>query len=252
MNLRKAKRNWDELGRDDPRWVVLTADDKKGGKWDLDEFLQHGASEIDEVMAAVEQLGIDPPKGKALDFGCGVGRVTQPIAERVGEAHGVDISPSMIAKAREICRLPDQCHYHVNDKPDLGLFEDDTFDFIYSVIALQHIAPRYASAYIREFMRVLAPGGLLVFQEAAEYTPGGKPAAGPTGFRALLPGPVLRLLQRIKGAIVGAPFPRIEIHGMPRGEVEQLIQAAKGRVLDVQENDLAGPDWTSFMYFVTK
>jgi ubiquinone/menaquinone biosynthesis C-methylase UbiE len=48
----------------------------------------------------------------------------------------------------------------VNDQDDLRIFPDNTFDFIYSNFVLQHIKPDYTKAYIREFLRVLAPGGI--------------------------------------------------------------------------------------------
>jgi hypothetical protein len=51
-----------------------------------------------------------------------------------------------------------------------------SFDFIYSDIALQHIPPDQSRAYIAEFLRVLRPGGLAVFQLTAEHREAG--AAG--------------------------------------------------------------------------
>ena len=38
MNINDSHRNWTELGKDDPLWVVLTDPDKKGGKWTEEEF----------------------------------------------------------------------------------------------------------------------------------------------------------------------------------------------------------------------
>ena len=61
-------------------------------------------------------------------------------------------------------RFGAQCYYHLNKTTDLSLFEDNTFDFIYSNIVLQHNRPETSRKFIREFCRVLAPGGFLVFQ----------------------------------------------------------------------------------------
>jgi ubiquinone/menaquinone biosynthesis C-methylase UbiE len=52
--------------------------------------------------------------------------------------------------------------YHANDRPDLRLFADSTFDFIVSSIVLQHIEPSIALRYLAEMCRVLAPAGTLV------------------------------------------------------------------------------------------
>ena len=61
--------------------------------------------------------------------------------------------------------------------PELPIFADRSMTFAYSTLVLQHIAPDLSKRYICELMRVLAPGGLLVFQlpshRAAE-----EPAAG--------------------------------------------------------------------------
>ena len=100
---------------------------------------------------------------EALDFGCGAGRHTQALARRFGRADGVDIAPSMIETARSLGREPN-CHYHLNQRPDLSLFADATFDFVWSILALQHMRPDYAVGYVRELLRVLAPPGALVFQ----------------------------------------------------------------------------------------
>lgn len=48
--------------------------------------------------------------------------------------------------------------------PDLARFPDGTFTFIYSTLVLQHMEPQFSKGYIREFVRVLAPGGVLAFQ----------------------------------------------------------------------------------------
>ena len=44
------------------------------------------------------------------------------------------------------------------------IFDDNSFDFIYSYVVLQHMRPDYALSYLREFVRVLAPGGVMAFQ----------------------------------------------------------------------------------------
>ena len=109
MNLRESQRNWDALGKADPLWTVLTWPEKKGNQWDTDEFFKTGADEIEAVMRSLESLGLDPPRGKALDFGCGVGRLTQALAGRFDEAHGVDIAESMIDMANRLMDMLREC-----------------------------------------------------------------------------------------------------------------------------------------------
>jgi len=165
MRFGALKRHWGRLGGRDPYWAVLTDPDKRGGRWDIEEFFRSGAAEIDAVLARAERMGNAPAaRRRALDFGCGVGRLTQAMAPHFTRCDGVDISKAMLRLAREHNRFPDRCIYHLNEAPDLALFETAAFDFVYSTLVLQHMAPRYSRRYIQELVRVLAPGGLLVFQ----------------------------------------------------------------------------------------
>ena len=164
MELTELQRHWDAFGEADPLWAILTEDGKKGGRWDLAEFFEVGRAQVADTLAHVEGLGLSLNRRRALDFGCGVGRLTQALGEHFGECDGVDIAPSMIEGARAYNRHGDRCRYHLNGRGDLGIFEPGTFDFIYTWAVLQHINPRYSKGYLAEFVRVLAPGGVLAFQ----------------------------------------------------------------------------------------
>ncbi len=164
MDLDDLQRHWNEWGRRDPYWAIISRPDRRGNLWDLDEFLQTGIDEIDGLLAWLAELGIAVRPGRALDFGCGVGRLTQALARTFSNCDGVDIAPSMIRLAEEINQFGERCRYHVNDRADLALFDDGAFDLVYSDIVLQHIAPQFSALYVREFTRILAPGGVAVFQ----------------------------------------------------------------------------------------
>ncbi|MBD1905968.1 class I SAM-dependent methyltransferase [Funiculus sociatus GB2-A5] len=171
MELEELKRNWNEFGRRDPLWAILTNPTKKGNKWEPDEFFKTGEEEIESVINYINSLGIAYSRKKALDFGCGVGRLTQALFHYFDEACGIDIAPSMIELARKYNRYGDKCQYYVNESDDLRLFKDNSFNFIYSKIVLQHIRPEYSKNYIKEFLRILTPGGLMVFQIPSEPVP---------------------------------------------------------------------------------
>jgi len=123
-------------------------------------------------------------KGTALDFGCGVGRLTQALCQYFERCIGVDIAGSMIKLAWKYNRFGDRCHYLVNDVGDLRMFEDGHFDFIYSNIVLQHIPSEYSTHYIREFVRLLSPGGMAVFQMPSHVAGGSRSPAIDTMFSA--------------------------------------------------------------------
>ena len=161
MELKQVRKNWNALARSNPLWSNLTGD----RAWDARNFFATGESEIEAVMETAEQLEIAPRRReRALDFGCGVGRLTQAIGRRFDRADGVDIAKDMLHEARRHDRSGGRCHYHLDTSGHLGRFEDGSFDFVYSVLVLQHMEPADALRYIAELVRVLAPAGLLVFQ----------------------------------------------------------------------------------------
>jgi SAM-dependent methyltransferase len=90
----------------------------------------------------------------------------------------------MIDLAREYNRRGDRCRFHLNPNDDLRLFEDDTFDFVYTAHVLQHMAPRFSRRYVEEFIRVLRPGGLLFFQMTTEPVVGATEPLPAAAFRA--------------------------------------------------------------------
>jgi SAM-dependent methyltransferase len=235
VNLDAWQKNWDALGKDDPLWVVLTDPTKKGGKWDPAEFFNTGRVEIDGVLADLAKLGTQVEKGRALDFGCGVGRLSQALAAHFAEVHGVDISPSMVGHANRFNRFPERCSFHINPHSDLRLFPADHFDFIYSNIVLQHIEPRFSKEYIREFVRVLKPGGVAVFQVLEARL-----------LRALVPDAVVTLVRRIKfgkEAFIG-------MFGIPQGELAELLRQAGAVTLDKTSSPMGR--WRSYRFVITK
>jgi SAM-dependent methyltransferase len=90
--------------------------------------------------------------------------MTQAMAAVFERSDGVDISRSMLETARRHNRFATRCVYHLNPDPNLSNFPDAAFGFVFTTLVLQHMEPRYAKEYLREFVRVLRPGGLLVFQ----------------------------------------------------------------------------------------
>jgi SAM-dependent methyltransferase len=191
-DINELQEQWDKAGRIDPLYVILSDSSKKGRGWDLDGFFASGRGEIAHILEEAVRLSVNLRSSRALDFGCGVGRLTQALAEHFAQADGVDIAPSMVEQARTFNRHGEHCRYHLNKSPDLSLFAEDTFDLVYSNLVLQHMKPELSSRYITEFVRVLAPAGLVVFQVPSEHIPGAAEAAdtvptGPlpnTGFRA--------------------------------------------------------------------
>jgi SAM-dependent methyltransferase len=243
MDLNELQRNWDALGRADPLWAIKFDPSKKGNRWELEEFFRTGEREVAELEAWLDGLDVTLRRGRALDFGCGVGRLTQAMAARFDQVDGVDIAPSMIELAERLDRHGDRCRYHLNLAADLAIFGDDSFDLVCSLLVLQHVQAGYARAYLGEFLRVLRPGGVLVVGVPSH------PAATPRGLAfALLPNRLLNLYRRRRYGYQGV----MELHGLRRAEVVELLRAAGAEVAAVLEEPALGADWHAYRYCAVK
>jgi SAM-dependent methyltransferase len=159
------KEHWNELARFDSCWAILSDPHKKSGKWDLREFLATGEAEISWLMREIAELGYSLPRNRALDFGCGVGRLTRQISKHFDQCIGVDISDEMIRRAREINSDQERCEFVLNVSAGLEQFPAKMVDLVYTSIVLQHVTNEAAILnYVSEFIRILRPGGLLVMQ----------------------------------------------------------------------------------------
>ncbi len=118
--LERHKQEWEELASVDPLWAISTDAEHRGGRWELGEFFDTGEAEISEVLKAADDLGEPVRRGRALDFGCGVGRLSRPLAKRFRECVGLDISEGMVKLARELNEDRPNCRFVVNDAPDLA------------------------------------------------------------------------------------------------------------------------------------
>ena len=198
-DLAALRRDWDTLGEADPLWAVYVDPVKRGGRWQVDEFLATGRAEIAVAMRELKELGLAGRHEAALDFGCGVGRLTAALSEHYETVTGVDVSPAMLDHARRINAANDRCRFVGNDRPDLSQFPDGSFDLAYSSIVLQHLTPELSDGYLRELIRVVRPGGavVVVVPERHLRTPRGL-------VYAYAPRPLISWMQR---TVFGYPAP---------------------------------------------
>ena len=243
MNLDHTKKTYEKLGREDPFYAVLTVPKFRNNGWDRGEFFATGDAEIREILRYIRDLDLHPLPQRALDFGCGVGRLTQALAQHFEHVVGVDIAQSMVAKALELNNHGDRVEYVVNSVDHLRIFADASFDFIYSSITLQHIPPDANRNYVAEFMRLLSPGGIAVFQvpNGKAYNPG---SLGERWYRLRR-----QHLRRFWKALRGKP--QYEMHYIPRAEVESIISKGGAKMVDVQTFGRGGPN-DNYRYCVAK
>ncbi len=166
MNILRLRMVWERLAKEDPFWAVLTTPDKAGNRWQVEEFFQTGITEVEACLAEIEQHRPGFKRGSALDFGCGVGRLTRALARSFATATGVDVAQRMIelAERHKPADAEDSLRYVHNPRSDLQDFPNAAFDLVFSLITLQHIPPPLIEVYLREFVRVTRSGGLIYFQ----------------------------------------------------------------------------------------
>lgn len=162
VNLNDVRRDWTKLGSEDPLWAVLVDPGKRGGRWDVEEFLATGRADVEETTGQLRRLGLPTRWERALDFGCGAGRLSQALASHADEVVGVDIAPPMLETARQLDQSAGNIRFVLNDAPDLSQFPDGHFDLVYSALVLQHLPRPAINRYLVEFLRVLRPGGIAV------------------------------------------------------------------------------------------
>ncbi|MEQ9607487.1 MAG: class I SAM-dependent methyltransferase, partial [Kiloniellaceae bacterium] len=130
---------------------------KVAAQWDELRALYVHDDEVERQLAA---LIAEEAVGDLLDIGTGTGRILEILADKVGRAVGVDLSPDMLLMARsklERARLRN-CAVRKGDMNHLPL-GDASFDAV-TIHQVLHYAERPAKA-IQEAARVLRPGGRL-------------------------------------------------------------------------------------------
>jgi ubiquinone/menaquinone biosynthesis C-methylase UbiE len=241
-SLDKLKNAWEGLASRDALSAILTDDSKAGGKWDLAEFMATGDAEIETVMNHLAAIGHPPDfRGAALDFGCGVGRLTQALARRFAACVGVDISEQMVRQADLLNQYP-HCRYVASSAKRLP-FEDTSFAFLYSNIVLQHVPRALAKNYLREFIRVLAPGGVLVFGVQDGF-------AGPNfSSRLVRVRHVLHLRSRIRVALKRGSGD-MQMHCLPEAIVRRVLPPAS--IVDIRFTNTAARDFNGRLVYLDR
>ena len=152
---------WNSKARENPTYYISSYrgyDDQ-----DPEEFWRWGRTLAERYL---DESGIAfTGEETVLELGCGIGRMTRPLAERFARVIGVDVSEEMISRAKEELADLGNVTFSAGNGIDLRGIPDRSVDFVFSYIVLQHIPdPQISLGYIREFGRVLRPGGSAYFQ----------------------------------------------------------------------------------------
>ena len=217
-----SDRDWERLGQSDPYFAVLTAPQYHGNLSALDraEFFRSGEAHVARILSIIRSR-LDPAfaPARALDFGCGVGRLLIPLAARCREVTGVDVSPAMLAEARRNCDAAGASNVRLLPSDDDLLAVKGEFEFVHSYIVLQHVPVRRGEHLVRELAARLAPDGIGVFHVTYE--------------RADTP-PLRRLLYWARTHVPGAHLALNVALGRPaRAPLMQINRYSVTRLLDI-------------------
>lgn len=156
----ETDRHWNEWGARDPYFSVLGVDRFRAGSigQHRTEFFATGENSILEALAQLDRHFGPGRQGAALDFGCGVGRLTLPLARRFDRVVAVDVAETMRGEAaRNLAEAGlGNVALHAAVAPLVGR---ERFDLVISYIVLQHIPVRPGMAILRDLVALLAPGG---------------------------------------------------------------------------------------------
>jgi len=156
--MNRMRADWNQRALEDAKYYVAFGRREQSD----DEFYETAR----EVLTSLEREMKHLRPGnfrvrRALEIGCGPGRLVWPLSARFGEIHGVDVSDEMIRLGREKLRGIPHAHLHATDGSSLNMFADESFDFVYSYAVFQHIPSKeVVREYLRETKRVLKPGGI--------------------------------------------------------------------------------------------
>jgi len=168
--VQDTDRAWELWGQLDPYYGVLT--DNKFSRENLSntrqEFFASGEQYVSELLAKTQAVCGALSFNRALDFGCGVGRLVIPFSKRFGEVVGVDISESMIAEAKKNCVEFAASNISFVRSDDELSNVTGTFDFINSYVVLQHIPRSRGILIIEQLLKHLSVGGVAMLHVSLE------------------------------------------------------------------------------------
>lgn len=224
MGYKSSIKNWEGLAQRDALWSILTDDQKKGGKWSSDSFFDSGKREVEAILEWIQLEGISiDKKSTALDFGCGAGRLSRALLNHFQKVTGVDASPTMVQIGNKAnTDYSNQLQFVVNQSSDLSQFKSGSFSMVFTTIVLQHIPYPQSLKFIKEFIRILEPSGLAVFQI-------------PTEDRRQLSTwqklkSALRIRERLALLGIGKGF-HMDMHTISSNEIEEAIKDEGGNVV---------------------
>ena len=230
---------WSYLGKTEPHWSVLSAENFKQDNISqtINLFNETGKNEVSKLFASLDRNQLDYKSFKsAIEYGCGVGRVTRWLAEKFEVVYGYDISSSHLKVAHQYMTEVEIQNVQLNQLVALrDLKKLPQVDFIYSVIVLQHNPPPIITFIIKQFMNSLNSGGVAFFQ-VPTYKHGYK----------------FSLKEYLNDVNQEVENYQIEMHILPQKDIFTIIRQMDAKLIEVTEDNWAGEGYISNTFIVQK
>lgn len=203
-----SDRDWEAFGKRDPYYAVLSAPEYHGRLTGRarEEFFATGDRHVETILGIIrEHLDAEFRPARAIDFGCGVGRIVIPLGRQCHEVVGVDVSPSMLDEARRNVEHAGCTNVRLRLTDEFMAEPASGFDFVHSYIVFQHIPTARGEQLIAALLDRLTKGGVAAIHVTYEN------ASSPALKRALywartrIPGAHM-LLNVVMGRAPGTPL----------------------------------------------
>ncbi len=226
--LSKTAQQWQHLGETQPHWSVLTNDSyfQENFHSHRDVFYASGQVELTQFVATLARSNIAIEDLKCcVELGCGVGRVTIPLAQRFQQVWALDISDAHLQVAQHYANekaVHNIGFKHLQQLEDINALGD--FDVVYSRIVLQHNPPPVMAALLNALLAQLRPGGIAFFQIPTYKA----------GYRFCLDD---YLAQENNNGM--------DMHFFPQAALFELLANQHCKILEIREDDAIGISLTS-------
>jgi len=220
----RIRNAWTHLGQVRPHYSVLTNRKYLPESLDagsIEDFYASGVEEVSAVSAILRRYGkSDLGSQICVEYGCGLGRVTLPLAKTFKSVHAYDISGNhlALAKKRAFDAGINNVEFHLC--PAKVVIEKlEGCDVLYSRIVFQHNPPPIIRELIGAALRSLHADGIAIFQV-------------PTYWRGYS--------FRIKEYLAQPPALDLEMHCIPQGVVLSIVAESHCKILEIREDGSTG------------
>jgi 2-polyprenyl-3-methyl-5-hydroxy-6-metoxy-1,4-benzoquinol methylase len=238
--LNGPERDWRKWGNDNPYFGVLTAERFLNANLTNDsrrEFFATGEQHVARIYSVIHsKIQSNFQADRILDYGCGVGRLLIPFAQRARTVVGLDISPGMLSQAKENCEQYGVSRVRLLQAHELDSLEPASFDLVHSFIVFQHIPVSHGERLFRKLIGLISENGVgAVHITFSDVRAAIRRAELAVRVRS-------RLMHGLLNTVQGRPFswPRMQMNSYSVNRLFNILMDARCSNLHVELSDHGG------------